>query len=72
MSLSCNGITPQQRNTDLEYTNQAKTQWHDTPMTIEYAPREDTIMLIGGVAPIQDRLLRPALKAVGENYIGLP
>ena len=72
MSLSCSGITPQPSHTDLEYANQNSTQWYDTPSPIEYAKRSETTMLIGGVAPIQDRLIRPALKAIGENYVALP
>lgn len=72
MSLSCSGIAPQQSQINLNYTQQDATQWYDTPQSIDYASREETIMLIGGLSSIQDRLITPAIKAIGGNYIALP
>jgi len=73
MSLSCSGVTPQPSHTDLEYANQNSTQWYDAPpASVKYAKRSETIMLIGGVSPMPARLIIPALKSIGENYVALP
>jgi len=72
VSLSCSSAVPQMGTVDLGYSNKRATQWRSTGEPIEYASKSDTIMLMGGLSPMQDGLIEPALRGIGEHYIGLP
>jgi predicted nucleotide-binding protein (sugar kinase/HSP70/actin superfamily) len=61
------------KNGDLNFLGQEATQWRDIPKEpIEYAPKKETIMLVGGLTILQDRLVETALNSIGENFIALP
>jgi predicted nucleotide-binding protein (sugar kinase/HSP70/actin superfamily) len=61
------------KNGDLSFLGQEATQWRDIPKEpIEYAPKKETIMLVGGLTILQDRLVETALNSIGENFIALP
>jgi predicted nucleotide-binding protein (sugar kinase/HSP70/actin superfamily) len=61
------------KNGDLNFLGQEATQWRDMPKEpIEYAPKKETIMLVGGLTILQDRLVETALNSIGENFIALP
>jgi len=73
MSAKCSSIKPQESNGDLAYLHKKETQWRDIPQKkINYAPKEETILLSGGLTILQDRLIESALKSLGENYISMP
>jgi predicted nucleotide-binding protein (sugar kinase/HSP70/actin superfamily) len=61
------------KNGDLNFLGQEATQWRDIPQkTIKYAPKNETIMLAGGLTILQDKLVESALNSIGENFIALP
>jgi predicted nucleotide-binding protein (sugar kinase/HSP70/actin superfamily) len=61
------------KNGDLNFINQEATQWQESPKeTIEYAPKDETIMLVGGLTILQDKLIETALHSIGENFVALP
>ena len=73
MSASCSSIKMTDKNGDLNFLGQEATQWYDAPkVAIEYAPKKETIMLLGGLTILQDRLIETALNSIGENFIALP
>ena len=73
MSQSCSSIRPAESNGSLTYLHQERTQWRDVPeKEISYAPKEETIFLVGGLTILQDRLIQAALQSIGENFIALP
>jgi len=72
LSVSCSSVRSHGSNTNLEFINKEISQWNDLVNGIEYAKKSDTIMLMGGLSPVQDMLIEPALKSIGENYIALP
>lgn len=73
MSITCNTVKMTDKNGDLNFLNQEATQWRDIPKTpIEYADKKETIMLVGGLTILQDRLVEAALNSIGENFIALP
>jgi len=52
---------------------QEATQWRDVPKEpIAYAPKKETIMLVGGLTILQDKLIETALHSIGENFVALP
>jgi predicted nucleotide-binding protein (sugar kinase/HSP70/actin superfamily) len=60
-------------NGDLSFMNHEATQWRNTPKEpIVYADKKDTIMLVGGLSILQDKLIQAALQSIGENFIALP
>ena len=73
MSIACSTVKMTDKNGDLNFLNQEATQWRDVPKEpIEYAPKKETIMLVGGLTILQDRLVETALNTIGENFIALP
>ena len=73
MSLSCSSIKPTDNNGDLHFLNQAPSQWREISGTpIDYAPKEETIFLSGGLTLLQDRLIEAALNSLGIHFIALP
>ena len=73
MGIKCNKFNFQESSESLLYLHKEKSQWRETPQKrIEYAPKEETILLSGGLTILQDRLIESALKSLGENYISMP
>jgi predicted nucleotide-binding protein (sugar kinase/HSP70/actin superfamily) len=73
MSIACSTVKMPENNGDLSFINQEATQWRDVPKApMTYAPKEETIMLIGGLTILQDKLMQAALQSIGENFIALP
>ena len=73
MSIACNSVKTTDKNGDLNFINQAPTQWKDEPgRSIAYAPKEETIFLSGGLTLLQDKLVEAALNSLGINFIALP
>jgi len=73
MSIACSTVKMTDKNGDLNFLGQEATQWRDIPKEpIEYAPKKETIMLVGGLTILQDRLVETALNSIGENFIALP
>ena len=73
MSVTCSTVKMADKNGDLSFFNQASTQWRDIPKEpIKYAPRKETIMLLGGLTILQDKLIETALHSIGENFVALP
>jgi len=66
-------MRPQESNGNLAYLHTQERQWRDTPQKkITYAPKEETILLSGGLTLLQDKLIQAALRSLGENYISMP
>ncbi|GIU00962.1 hypothetical protein TSL6_14680 [Sulfurovum sp. TSL6] len=73
MSEICSSMRPPESNGDLTFINATQTQWRDVPQeTIQYAPKDETILLSGGLTILQDQLIQAALQSLGENYISIP
>ncbi len=73
MSSSCTSIKMTDKNGDLSFLNREATQWRDIPKEeINYAPKEETIFLSGGLTLLQDKLVEAALKSMDINFIALP
>jgi len=73
MSVACSTVKMTEKNGDLNFLGQEATQWYDVPKKpIEYAPKNETIMLVGGLTILQDRLVESALNSIGENFVALP
>ncbi|SFV54511.1 Activator of (R)-2-hydroxyglutaryl-CoA dehydratase [hydrothermal vent metagenome] len=61
------------KNGDLNFINQAPTQWRDIPKkSIVYAQKEETIFLSGGLTLLQDKLVEAALTSMGIRFTALP
>ena len=68
MSAACSNIKPPESNGNLGFINTGETQWMDVPdEPIQYASKEETIMLSGGLTILQDKLIQAALQSLGEN-----
>jgi len=73
MSIACSSIKMTEKNGDLSFLNQKATQWRDIPKEkINYAPKEETIFLSGGLTLLQDKLVEAALNSMDINFIALP
>ena len=73
MSLACSSIKKTESNGDLNYLHSEMTQWRDVPQReIHYVPNKDTIILLGGLTILQDKLIETALHSIGENFVALP
>jgi len=73
MSLSCSSMKNTDSNGDLGFLHQAPTQWRESPKhPISYAPKEETIFLVGGLTILQDQLIQAALQSIGKHFIALP
>ena len=73
MSVSCSTVKMTDKNGDLNFINQEATQWTESPKEeIIYVPKDETIMLVGGLTILQDKLIETALHSIGENFVALP
>jgi len=73
MSISCNSIKMTDKNGDLSFINKAPSQWRDIPSKpIEYAAKEETIFLSGGLTLLQDKLVEAALNSMDIHFTALP
>ena len=73
MSSACSSIKITDKNGDLSFINKEATQWRDIPSkSIEYAPKEETIFLSGGLTLLQDKLVEAALNSMNINFVALP
>jgi len=73
MSAACSTVKMTDKNGDLNFLGQTATQWRDVPQEpIEYVPNKETIMLVGGLTILQDKLIETALHSIGENFVALP
>ena len=73
MSAACSTVKMTDKNGDLNFLGQEVTQWRDIPKEpIAYAPKKETIMLVGGLTILQDKLIETALHSIGENFVALP
>ena len=73
MSLSCSNIKTPDNNGDLRFLHHTPDQWHEGPQkAIEYAPKEETIFLSGGLTLLQDKLIEAALNSLGITFTALP
>ena len=73
MSSACSSIKTTDKNGDLSFINKEATQWRDIPAKpIEYAPKEETIFLSGGLTLLQDKLVEAALNSMDIHFIALP
>ena len=73
MSLACSFMKINEKTGGLSFLHQAPSQWREAPDTpIEYAPKEETIFLSGGLTLLQDKLIEAALNSLGIHFIALP
>ena len=73
MSSACTSIKMSDKNGDLNFINQAASQWRDIPeKEISYAPKGETIFLSGGLTLLQDKLVEAALNSMDIHFIALP
>lgn len=73
MSATCSTVKMSDKNGNLDFIGQEATQWRDVPKEpIQYAPKKETIMLVGGLTILQDKLIETALESIGENFVALP
>ena len=73
MSVACSTVKMTDKNGDLNFLGQTATQWRDVAQEpIEYVPNKETIMLVGGLTILQDKLIETALHSIGENFVALP
>ncbi len=73
MSATCSTVKMSDKNGNLDFIGQEATQWRDVPKEpIKYAPKKETIMLVGGLTILQDKLIETALESIGENFVALP
>ncbi|WP_295417962.1 hypothetical protein [Sulfurovum sp.] len=73
MSSACTSIKMTDKDGDLSFINKEATQWRDIPSKpIEYASKEETIFLSGGLTLLQDKLVEAALNSMDIHFIALP
>jgi len=73
MSAACSSVKATQSSEALNFINASETQWRDVPKKkITYAKKKDTVMLVGGLTILQDKLMQTAMNSIGENYVALP
>ncbi len=73
MSISCNSVKMTEKNGDLSFLNQSPRHWKEAPDTpINYAPKEETVFLSGGLTLLQDKLVEAALNSMDIHFIALP
>jgi len=70
--MTCSAVKVDTHNTELSYAHQEATQWRDRYDDIAYAPSEESIVLFGGLTPLQDHLLWAAMQTMGGKYVALP
>ena len=72
MSQACSTHVSSATDGTLDYLHQDATHWHDRRRDIDYAPPKESIVLFGGLTPLQDHLLWAAVQTMGGNYVALP
>ena len=72
MSAACNAFQNTAADGSLDYLHHTASQWRDRYTDIDYAPPEESIVLFGGLTPLQDHLLWAAVQTMGGNYVALP
>jgi predicted nucleotide-binding protein (sugar kinase/HSP70/actin superfamily) len=73
MSATCSSVKMSDKNGNLNFIGQEASQWRDVPKEkIVYVNRKETIMLVGGLTILQDKLIETALHSIGENFVSLP
>ncbi len=73
MSLSCTNLKTPDNNGDLRFLHHTPDQWREGPANaIDYAPKEETVFLSGGLTLLQDKLIEAALNSLGINFTALP
>ncbi len=72
MSQACSTRVSTATDGTLDYLHQDATHWHDRRRDIDYASPGESIVLFGGLTPLQDHLLWAAVQTMGGNYIALP
>ena len=70
--MTCSTVKVDTAGTELSYAHQEATQWQDRHPDIAYAPPEESIVLFGGLTPLQDHLLWAAIQTMGGQYVALP
>ncbi len=70
--MTCSIEKFQQNATDLSYMHTEPTQWREDYSHIDYMPKEESIVLFGGLTPLKDHLLWAALRSFEGNYVVLP
>jgi len=70
--MTCSTQKFQPSSIDLDYIGRETEQWREDYSDIEYAPKEESIVLFGGLTPLKDYLLWAALQSFGGNYVVLP
>jgi len=68
---SCSSIKSPQSTIDLEYVKSKATQYYEDYSHIDYASKEDSIYITGGLTTIQDKLIQEALNSLGTKFITL-
>ncbi len=73
MSKLCSSVKIDQTSSELEFLKSTPSQWRESPdVDIEYASREDSVFLTGGLTLLQDKLMEAALRSLGYNFTALP
>jgi len=70
--MTCSTVKIDALGTELSYAHQEASQWHDQHPEIDYASAEESIVLFGGLTPLQDHLLWAAMQSLGGHYVVLP
>ncbi len=72
MSAACSTLQHTATDGSLDYLHRSATQWRDHHTNIDYASPEESIVLFGGLTPLQDHLLWAAIQTMGGHYVALP
>ena len=70
--MSCDYKPTSYSNLELEHLDKKTYQWSNTQEKIEYATKDETTILFGGLTDISENLIQAAAKSLGENYLALP
>jgi len=69
---SCSAIKTPQSSTSLEYLKTQPLQYYEDYSHINYASKDESIYLTGGLTILQDRLIQSALSSLGVKFVTLP
>ncbi len=72
MSQACSAYQSTPTDSPLQYLHQDAIQWAEGQYDIDYASKEESIVLFGGLTPLKDYLLWAALQSFEGNYVVLP
>jgi len=70
--MTCTNVKIDAAATQLSYAHRQADQWRENNHPIDYAPPEESIVLFGGLTPLQDHLLWAAMQQFEGRYIALP